>query len=139
VISLESGKKNGKLCLYIRTWDGYDNPQYYPVMDITEEELDFKGGRFEKCLGSAKAGPGTGYNLYLEIENPKDELENLVNFVAENTQAQWAVDLEETFCMNCWRFSFTNEEDAVLFKLQWNAKSALDEIMDDMDDDSFYR
>lgn len=131
MISLESGKKYGKFCLYIRTWDGYDKPQYYPVMDITKDEIDFKGGRFERCLGSAKPGLGTGYNLYLKIINPKDELEDLVNFVAENTYKQWALDIEETFCIDCWRFSFTNEGDAVLCKLQWDAKSSISNIIDD--------
>ena len=131
MISLESGKKYGNFCLYIRTWDGYDKPDYYPVLNITEEEVEFKGGRFERCMGRAKSGI-KGQNLYLLVgEPPEDDLEPIVNWVHENTTCQWAMDLEHTFSVSMWRFSFTNEEDAVLFKLTWDAKSDEADIIEE--------
>ena len=125
MISLESGKKYGGFCVYIRTWNGIDQPDYYPVMKIIEEEVGFKAGRFKRCLGHAKAGKA-GYDLYLVIQQPADELEPLVNWVDKNTEGQWELDIEDTFISPCWRFSFTNDEDAVLFKLTWNAVSSKD-------------
>lgn len=129
MISIESGKKYGKLCVYIRFWDGYDKPAYYPVMDISEEEVEFKGGRFERCLGQAKSGDVT-QNLYLEIKQLKNELTNIVNWINGTIEGQWSFDIEENIFVTCWRFSFTNEEDAVLFKLTWSASSSMDALDD---------
>lgn len=118
----------GKNRVIIREWDGIDKPQYYPVMDIAEEELDFKGGRFEKCIGMAKSGI-PGQDLYLHVSQPVKEFGPIIDWVAENIENKWAVDIESTMFEEVWRFSFTNLEDAVLFKLTWNAKSTVSDLL----------
>jgi len=48
MISLNARKYLGNNYLIVREWDGYDKPSYTPVFKITEEEIDFAGGRFER-------------------------------------------------------------------------------------------
>ena len=106
MISLEARKYRGACWLIIRIWDGYDKPDYYPIMKITEKELDFKGGRFKNCNNVVFLKIK---DLYLLIDKPRKELELVINWIHENIINQWDLDIEDNFGKSCWRFSFTNE------------------------------
>ena len=119
MISLETKRYHGKHCLVIRYWDGIDQPDFTPVLDISEEEMGWVGGRFKNC-SNRYFREGEAIDLFLKINGP-DEFSVLIEWVSENIKNVWAVDIESAFLADCWKFSFTNENDAVLFRLTWNA------------------
>lgn len=120
MISLDPKKYLNKYCLVIRVWDGIDQPDFTPVLDITEEEMGWKGGRFKNCV-SRYFKEGEAINLYLRVENPVKELKPLIDWVAENIHGEWSVDIESAIVSECWKFSFIEQSDASLFRLTWNA------------------
>lgn len=123
MISLEATMYTGKNKIIIREWDGYDKPQYYPVMDITDDEIGFAGGRFRKYQSRVNDFPATN-RLYLLIKSPIREFEPIFNWIGENIEGYWNVDIEDVFCEPLLVFSFESEEDSILFKLTWDAKKS---------------
>lgn len=119
MISLDPKRYLGKCSLVIRTWDGIDQPDYYPVFDLTEEELTLDSGRFSRYI---KQTPKENYTLFLRIFDPKDELFKIIPWIVENTIGGWSVDIRHHSLFDIWQFIFTNSNDAVLFRLTWDAK-----------------
>jgi len=123
MISVEARKYLGKYYLIVREWDGFDKPQYTPIFEITEEELDFKGGRFSRMCSYF------AYKSDLIIAIPDlpriTTIQEIINWVSKNTSGNWNFDLfsaiEPQFI---WKFVFETEKDAVAFKLRWGKPEA---------------
>jgi hypothetical protein len=97
--------------LSVREWDGIDRPVYYKIFEVTPAETK-SSGRFLRCTSII----GSPFQYKFEL-NASINLENLINWVSENVQHNWALDVESNFGEYLWLFSFENEEDAVLFRL----------------------
>lgn len=121
-ISIDARKYLGYNYLIVREWDGYDKPSYSPVFKITEEEIDFIGGRFERFkFGRAIHKFNIGITKELKLEE-------IIDWIHENTTNVWCFDISTDFS-EChmgtdsfdvvWIFYFGNEEDAMAFKLRW--------------------
>ena len=132
MISLNARKYLGNNYLIVREWDGYDKPSYTPVFKITEEEIDFAGGRFER-LQYGKLGHKFIIGIIKGLK-----IEETIDWIHENTTGVWSFDIS-TDTLDCyggsnyqnngsssqqffdfvWIFYFIDEEDAVAFKLRW--------------------
>ena len=122
-LSLEAIRYLGQNVVVIRSWDGYDKPQKTPMFKITEEELDFEGGRFKLFAYALKE---VSQKFALAEENC--ELEKVINWIAENVEGFWYFDISDSFS-DCyisgeyfwiaWVFYFKNAEDCVKFTLRW--------------------
>lgn len=121
-ISIDARKYMGINYLMVREWDGYDRPSYTPVFNITEEEIDFFGGRFERFkYGKSEHKFCIGVTNGLKIEET-------IDWIHENTTGVWSFDIstefphcriDEEFFDVVWIFYFIKEEDVVAFKLRW--------------------
>lgn len=120
--SIDARKYLGYNYLIVREWDGYDKPNYTPVFKITEEEIDFVGGRFKRFkYGKSKYKFSIGVVKKLKIEKT-------IDWIHENTTGIWSFDIstdavdchiDTEFFVLVWIFYFKKEEDAVAFKLGW--------------------
>jgi len=132
MISVEARKYLGDNWLIVREWDGYDRPNYSRVFEITKEEIDFAGGRFERFqYGKLEHNFIIGVTKGLKIEET-------IDWIHENTTGVWSFDIS-TDTLDCyggsnyqnndssgqqffdivWLFYFKDEEDIVAFKLGW--------------------
>ena len=117
MLSIEAETYLGRNWLLVREWDGYDRPHRIRIFEITEEEINFAGGRFERMDNSYtekfkhKLGIGTGDQKY----NPED----IITWIHENIEGIWCFDISEQTWRYDWDFYFNNDEDAVAFKLRW--------------------
>ncbi len=132
MISLDARKYRGNNCLIVREWDGYDKPYYQCIFEITEEEIDFSGGRFERFkYGALEHKFIIGVTKGLKIEET-------IDWIHENTTGVWSFDISndtldcyggsnyqingsgsQQFFDIVWLFYFKDEEDIVAFKLRW--------------------
>ena len=121
-ISIDARKYLGYNRLIVREWDGIGQPQYTSVFKITEEEIDFVGGRFERFeYGRSEHKFSVGVTKELKIEE-------IINWIHENTTGVWSFDISTDFS-DChigteffdiaWIFYFKDDEDAMAFKLRW--------------------
>lgn len=122
MISIETKKYDDGLWMIVREWDGIDRPDYTKVFRITEREDGFNGGRFERMQFSSKD------NMNKIVINDDDfDIEMAVNWIAENTNGKWYFNVDFGWgnnikCYNTsidaeWIFYFSDESDAVAFKL----------------------
>lgn len=119
MISVEARKYLGKYCVLIREWDGYDHPNYTPIFNITEEELEFEGGRFIR----KEWMPINNTELLIAVPDlpAVTNIEDTINWVAENTSKKWNFEIFESYDPQfIWKFHFESEKDAVAFKLRWS-------------------
>jgi hypothetical protein len=123
MISLDPKKYMGKYYLVIRTWDGIDQPDYFPVFQIDEDEMSLDTKRFSRYAKFVDPSADL-YELFLAIQEPKKELGLFISWILDNTVGLWRVNVEGGCVTPFWRISFTNSEDAVLFKLVWSAASS---------------
>ncbi len=123
-LSVEAIKYLGHNVVLVRSWDGYDKPQKTPVFKITEEELDFQGGRFKRFTFNAS----TEYSQKFAIPEESCELEKVTNWIGENAEGFWYFDITDKFSdcyiggeffWHAWIFFFTSDEDCVKFTLRW--------------------
>ena len=125
-ISIDARKYLGHNYLIVREWDGYDKPSYTPVFKITEEEIDFAGGRFEKMLDTRIS---LKKKLIIGITK-ETNIEEIINWIYENANNLWYFDIS-TDASDCyfkdvyygevvWVFYFKDKKDAMGFKLRWN-------------------
>ena len=121
-LSLEAIKYLGQTVLVVRSWDGYDRPQKTSLFKITEEELDFQGGRFKLCSHLKE------YSQKFALAEEHSKLEDVINWVAENIEGSWYFDISDDFddCniggeyfWTAWVFYFKNHADCVMFTLRW--------------------
>ena len=131
-ISIDARKYLGYNYLIVREWDGYDKPSYTPIFKITEEEIDFIGGRFKRFeYGRLEHKFSIGVVKGLKIEKR-------IDWIHENATGVWSFDIS-TDTLDCyggsnyqingsdsqqffdivWLFYFKDEEDIVAFKLRW--------------------
>lgn len=129
MISIQTKKYLGYAWLLIREWDGIDQPQRYRIFKITNNEIDFIGGRFERMLCPS----GMNINkilkkkkLIFDVSNKR--LEEIINWISENTNNHWFFDISEDssdcyfdgdFHATVWVFYFEDDGDAFGVKLRW--------------------
>lgn len=118
MISVEARKHLGKNWVIVREWDGIDQPDYTRIFEITEEELEFEGGRFTRKNWMI---PSSELIIAVPDRSEITTIEEIVNWIAKNTSKKWnfeifaSVDLEFI-----WKFGFESKKDAVAFKLRWD-------------------
>lgn len=124
-ISLVAEPYGEKYWCKIREWDGIDQPQRHRVFEITEDEVDFKGGRFKKMRYSSY---GFESKIVLSANNDETPINEVITWISENIKKIWHFDISMSWedCYDgsqyydmVWVFHFKNEEDAVAFKLRW--------------------
>lgn len=123
-LSIEAIRYLGLNVLVIRSWNGYEKPQKTPLFKITEEELDFQGGRFKLFIWDALREHSQKFALAEE----HCKLENVINWIGENIEGSWYFDISDNFSdcyidgeyfWHAWIFYFNNDEDCVMFTLRW--------------------
>jgi len=123
-VSLEVRRYLGHNWLVFREWDGVDKPQYSSVFKITEEELDFEGGRFERMQHTTLFKQKLSVGIIAETK-----IEEIINWIHENTTGLWyfniSTSIDDTFIDNehyaaAWIFYFKETNDATGFKLRWS-------------------
>lgn len=118
--SVEVGKKYGKYCIYIRDWDGIDQPQYYPICPASEEEDEFRAGRFRHFKYGKSPAKQQNFILRIRTDNIGSKIQEIINWIGDNIEHYWSFDIDylgEPYSE--WRFSFHDVEDATLFKMIW--------------------
>jgi len=96
--------------------DGYKKPYRIRIFEITEEELDFVSGRFERMVNSSVKP----FEHKIEIGDEESyNPEDIITWIYENTNGLWNFDISDTQWKSEWIFSFQEDEDAVAFKLRW--------------------
>lgn len=122
-LSLEAIKYLGHNVVVVRSWDGYDKPQKTPLFKITEEELNFQGGRFKLFTYALKE-----YSQKFALAEEHCKLEHMINWIDENIKGFWYFDISSEisdcyidgeYFWNAWVFYFKNDEDCVMFTLRW--------------------
>lgn len=122
-LSIEAEKYRGKMWLLIRQWDGVGQPDRTPICEISEEELDFAGGRFEK-MGNHYTDKFK-HKIGIDIKRGTYNPDSAITWIYENTKNNWCFDIVNGFIdgneyyENAWVFYFEKDEDAVAFKLRW--------------------
>ena len=126
MIGIEAETYWGDNWLLIRTWDGIDKPLKARIFKITEEEIDFEGGRFERMVSMYAAQQSSFQKLVIGME--KQTIEEIINWVSENTVGFW--NFEVSISDDCfydgevhdsvWIFHFEDDEMAMAFKLRWS-------------------
>ena len=123
MISIEAEKYWGDLWLTVREWDGVDQPQRSRIFKISEEELDFAGGRFERM--GYHYTDNFKHEIGIDTNKGKYNPDSAVTWIHENTKGIWCFDIENSVFKNgdyyeyAWVFYFEDNEDAVAFKLRW--------------------
>ncbi len=125
ILSIDARKYLGKNSVVLRSWDGYDKPQIIPLFKITEEELDFQGGRFNLFTYLCKLS----FKAYaIGVKDKAPPIEEIINWIGKNVEDFWYFDISEDyqdcsldgeFFWHAWVFYFKNPEDCVMFTLRW--------------------
>lgn len=102
----------------IREWDGYEQPQYSRLFKITEEEREFKGGRFER-KGFGRA-PSKELQIILPADSKILNIEEIIGWIDRNTTGIWNFEIYTAIGPDfVWVFGFVEPKDAMAFKLCW--------------------
>ena len=114
MISIEAKKYSDRYWFLVREWDGYDRPHRELLFKITEDEVDFEGGRFERRkIGKFK------HRVVIGLRPPETP-ESMIDWITENTTGQWYIDIDTDIMHDVqWQFYFMKDEDATAFKLRW--------------------
>lgn len=112
MISLETKEFQGNNYCIVRTWDGYDKPEYFKQFEINKKEIDFKGGRFKKM----KHIRG-GYLNPFKIPTNIIQLREIVEWLDNNITKSFYISIEDNIELN-WLIYIT-ESDASWFGLKW--------------------
>ncbi len=129
VISVEAREFKGDNWLIVRYWDGFDKPEYFPVTRITRDELDFSSGRFNLCDPNY-TNPNS-HDFYILIVHQLDIIEPYINWISDNINHTWRLAIEGGDFIH-WKISFSNRDDAILFKLTWpSVIQSVDELIRD--------
>ena len=123
MISIEARKHFGNNWFMIREWDGYDRPHHYHIFKITDDEIDFEGGRF-KYFKQGKSE----HKIVIPNDSNVVKLEEVIDWIGENIKNTWSFDIsddiEDTvlcskFYLSVWVFYFYAAEDTMAFILRW--------------------
>ena len=123
--SIDARKYLGRNSVVLRSWDGYDKPEIVPLFKITEEELDFVGGRFKLHTYALKE---VSQKFAIGVKHKAPRIEEIVNWISENVESFWYFDISEDyqdcsldneFYWHAWVFYFKSDEDCVKFTLRW--------------------
>lgn len=124
MITFETKKFIDTYWLIVRTWDGIDRPQYFKLFEITEDEMEFKSGRFDRFDNNTYINKNNEIPLNKEVD-----IEYILAWINENTFGKWSFDATDWFVYNiigkfgpvpCMAiFYFEDEVDAMAFKLRW--------------------
>ncbi len=109
----------------IREWEGFDKPSHSRLFKITDEEIDFVGGRFERMVPTDR----TFINeVCMPITKEDYNPERFVDWIHENMTGCWNFEISDewkhTVINNeyyevVWVFTFKDDMDATAFKLRW--------------------
>ena len=113
--------------LCVRTWDGYDKPDYVAILKIKPEEKDLNAGRFlnfkqwqdkfyhDKNLVERyiPIGEGIGQSEYIQ-----QKIDEIITSVSNETIDAWSF-MVEGFAHSFIILWFSNKSDAVKFKLKY--------------------
>lgn len=72
MISLETkiDEERGKICLFVRMWDGVDKPDYYTIDDCTPDELDRYADRLKSVASQCRH-----HETILRLNSRKKDIE----------------------------------------------------------------
>lgn len=114
----ENGDKSDWLIL--RTWDGYDKPNYYRLIELQPDEINLNAGRLKNFIHFREPewcyGPTTVEVMMVQTPGyrVKESYTQVIEWCAANSTGKWSFipmyDGEAQF----W---FENISDAVHFKL----------------------
>lgn len=123
MISIETVRYPNGLWMVVREWDGIDRPDYTKVFRLMESENEFGRGRFERMKFESKSSN----NKIVIDDDDNFDVEMAVDWIAENTNGKWYLGVDFGWgnnikCYNTlidaeWIFYFSDESDAVAFKL----------------------
>ncbi len=125
VISVETMEMYGSKWVSIREWDGFDRPSHTCAFKISDVEMEFVGGRFERMVPTDRTFP---HKICTPITDDDNNPEHFVDWIHENTTGQWNFEIsdewKDTVIDNryydfAWAFTFKEDVDATAFKLRW--------------------